>query len=217
MIRIGALGLCIYAALAWRIPTWPTETNDILESILYEQFGDDSISFAGNIKGCQKDTRLPGQNEAAEWVRAGFHDMATADIAAGTGGLDASIAFELDRPENSGRVEFTNTLAISRTVLTSKSSVSDGLAIAVLIASQICSDGQVDFPYRYGRIDAREAGPSGVPEPQNDIDSLTTAFQRTGFSKTEMIGLVACGHSIGGVNGVDFPTIVTVPENETVR
>lgn len=32
-----------------------------------------------------------------------------------------------------------------------------------------------------------------------------------------MIGLVACGHSVGGVNGVDFPTIVTVPENETAR
>ncbi len=217
MIRTGALGLFIHAALALRTPTWPDETNDILESILYEQFGDYSVSFAPNIEGCQKNTdNLPGQNEAAEWIRAGFHDMATADIVAGTGGLDASIAFELDRPENPGRVEFTNTLAISRTVLTSKNSVSDGVALTVLIASQICSDGQVDFPYRYGRIDAREAGPSGVPEPQDDIDSMTAAFKRTGFSTTEMIGLVACGHSVGGVNGVDFPTIVTVPENETV-
>ncbi|KAJ6789712.1 hypothetical protein PWT90_00576 [Aphanocladium album] len=216
MIRTGALGFFIRTALAFKAPTWPDETNDALESILYEQFGNYSTSFALNIDGCQKNTNFPGQNEAAEWIRAGFHDMATADMVAGTGGLDASIAFELDRAENPGRVEFTNTLAISRTVLTSKSSVSDGVALSVLIASQICSDGQVDFPYRYGRIDARQAGPSGVPEPQDDIDSMTAAFQRTGFSKTEMIGLVACGHSIGGVNGVDFPTIVTVPENETV-
>jgi hypothetical protein len=28
-----------------------------------------------------------------------YHDMATHDIESGTGGLDASIAFELDRPQ----------------------------------------------------------------------------------------------------------------------
>lgn len=217
MTRTLVLGFFFHAALALRAPTWPDETNDVLESMLYEQLGKHAISFADRIINCQKNIILPGQNEAAEWIRTGFHDMATADMVAGTGGLDASIAFELDRPENPGQVEFTNTLSVVRSVLSSKSSVSDGVALSVLLACQACSDGQVDFPYRYGRIDAREAGPPGVPEPQDDIDSMTAAFQRAGFSKTEMIGLVACGHSIGGVNGVDFPTIVTVPANDTVR
>lgn len=205
------------ATVAARTPTWPDETNDILESILYEQAGDYSTSFSLNIAGCGKnDPSLPGQNEAAQWLRAGFHDVATADVAAGTGGLDASIAFELDRAENPGTVEFTNTLAISRTVLTSKMGVADGVAMTVLIAAQACSDGQVDFDYRYGRVDATQAGEKGVPEPGDAIESMEKVFAKAGFTKTEMIGLVACGHSVGGVNGVDFPTIVTVPANDTV-
>ncbi|TVY92382.1 WSC domain-containing protein [Lachnellula willkommii] len=51
---------------------------------------------------------IPAQNgsdqTAAQWVRTVFHDFITADAAAGTGGLDASIGFEADRPENLGLV-----------------------------------------------------------------------------------------------------------------
>lgn len=34
-------------------------------------------------------------------------------------------------------------------------------------------------------------------------------FRRQGFSQTEMITLVACGHTIGGVRNTDFPHIVS--------
>lgn len=50
-------------------------------------------SFGGNNAGRQF---------AAEWIRTAFHDVATTDVAAGTGGLDGSIWFELDRAENGG-------------------------------------------------------------------------------------------------------------------
>jgi hypothetical protein len=53
--------------------------------------------------------------------------------------------------------------------------------------------------FRGGRIDAKQAGPAGVPEPQDSLQSHTATFARTGFSATEMIQLVACGHTLGGV------------------
>jgi catalase (peroxidase I) len=61
---------------------------------------------------------------------------------------------------------------------------------------------QINF--RAGRIDA---------QPQESLQSHTTAFARMGFTPTEMIQLVACGHTIGGVQKVAFPDIVpaTVP------
>jgi catalase (peroxidase I) len=65
---------------------------------------------------------------------------------------------------------------------------------------------QINF--RAGRIDAQQAGPPGVPQPQESLQSHTTAFARMGFTPTEMIQLVACGHTIGGVQKVAFPDIV---------
>jgi hypothetical protein len=48
----------------------------------------------------------------------------------------------------------------------------------------------------------------GVPQPQNDAATFANQFARMGFSVGEMVGLVACGHGIGGVGSGDFPTIV---------
>ncbi|KAK7039180.1 hypothetical protein VNI00_010084 [Paramarasmius palmivorus] len=64
------------------------------------------------------------------------------------------------------------------------------------------------IPYRAGRIDAVSAGVPGVPEPQQDLESHIASFKRQGFTQTEMIQLVACGHAVGGVSRADFPDIV---------
>jgi hypothetical protein len=61
--------------------------------------------------------------------------------------------------------------------------------------------------FRGGRVDATQAGPPGVPSVEFDIQSLTESFARQGFTPTEMIQLVACGHSIGGVTRQDFPNV----------
>jgi catalase (peroxidase I) len=53
------------------------------------------------------------------------------------------------------------------------------------------------IPFRGGRIDATEAGPATVPEPQQDLSSHIESFRRQGFNATDMISLVACGHSLG--------------------
>jgi hypothetical protein len=46
------------------------------------------------------------------------------------------------------------------------------------------------IPFRGGRIEARSAGPLGVPQPQESLESHTDAFRRQGLSTTEMIQLV---------------------------
>jgi catalase (peroxidase I) len=57
-------------------------------------------------------------------------------------------------------------------------------------------------------LDATKANPSGVPNPEDSIASLKATFARTGLSTTEMIQLVACGHTMGGVKRELFPNIV---------
>lgn len=64
------------------------------------------------------------------------------------------------------------------------------------------------IPFRAGRIDTYVAGATGTPEPQQNISTLTESFRRQGFNQTEMIQLVACGHTMGGVRSTDFPQLV---------
>jgi catalase (peroxidase I) len=64
--------------------------------------------------------------------------------------------------------------------------------------------------FRGGRIDAKKAGPPGVPGPDFSLPALKQSFARQGFTPTEMIQLVACGHTLGGVTRKDFPS--TVPQ-----
>lgn len=157
---------------------------------------------------------MPGVQKSAEWVRTSFHDTITHDGAAGTGGLDASIQFELDRPENLGAA-LNNTLGDLTDSHDTRTSVADLLALSVVLAVSKCSD--IRVPLSVGRIDATEAGPKGVPEANTDLDTTTKRFSMAGFNTTEMITLVACGHTLGGVHANEHPEIVTTggtgPEN----
>lgn len=142
--------------------------------------------------------------------------MATHDAETGTGGLDASIFFELDRPENLGGA-FNNTFAFFNSFYSARASASDLLAMSVVVASFSC--GGAKIPFRAGRIDAQEAGAAGVPEPSTDLKTTQDTFTKAGFSTEDMITMVACGHSLGGVHSTDFPEIVGVeadPNNDTV-
>ena len=67
---------------------------------------------------------------------------------------------------------------------------------------------------RAGRIDATEANTAGVPQPFQDLDSHVASFARQGFTQEEMISLVACGHTFGGVQHSAFPD--TVPAQDGV-
>jgi catalase (peroxidase I) len=86
---------------------------------------------------------------------------------------------------------------------------SDIIGIGTVLAVAEC--GGPSIPFRMGRVDAIVAGPPGVPEPQQDLATHTEIFRQQGFTSSEMIGLVACGHTLGGVRFPDFPGIVPAP------
>lgn len=70
-------------------------------------------------------------------------------------------------------------------------STADFIALGLAEAVLSCDPNSPMIKLRAGRIDALEAGPTGVPGPTDGIVSQTAAFARAGFSKTEMIQAVS--------------------------
>ncbi|KAF8077707.1 L-ascorbate oxidase [Lyophyllum atratum] len=191
---------------------WPSPQYDHLEAMLYEGRRGDGSSLSSLVHPCRF---RPGTNASvpAEWLRFSFHDMASYDATNGTGGLDGSIAYELGRPENFG-AGFTNTLSDFEVYPNKYVSRADIIAIAAIFGVSTC--GGPIIPFRGGRIDAWTAGPPGVPEPQQDLPTHQAMFARQGFSTSEMIQLVACGHTLGGVRSTDFPALVPPGPNVAI-
>ncbi|KAF7313960.1 Peroxidase [Mycena chlorophos] len=179
--------------------TWPDRAYDVIEEFLWK----DRNTFLEVPEPCSEDT-IGQQSTSAAWLRTAYHDAATANVAAGTGGLDGSIFYETARAENVG-----DSIASSVSQFVSfygrYISYADVVAAGAVVAVQNC--GGPNIPFRSGRITAPEAGPSGVPLPTDSLRSQTAAFARQGFTAKEMIGLVACGHTMGGVDNEDFPDI----------
>ncbi|KAF7301124.1 Peroxidase [Mycena indigotica] len=186
---------------------WPNK-HDILEDSLTVSGGLGQSGMMAEIATCGAAPfggRLVGRQSAAEWLRVAYHDMATHDVHTGLGGLDGSIGFETDRPQNIGSAMNTS-MVFFATFQGKTSSVSDVMALSVVLAMKQCNGPSI--PFRAGRIDATAAGPDTVPEPQQDLATHTTMFANQGFNVEEMIGLVACGHTVGGIHEVDFPDSV---------
>ncbi|KAJ7860132.1 putative L-ascorbate oxidase [Mycena leptocephala] len=187
---------------------WPSPQLDALESLRWDldrhpiaPFVQPCTFFLFSVDGPS------GRSNVADWVRTAYHDMATHNNADGTGGMDASIRF----PEEQARAEnaadgFNNTLRLLAGVANRYVSIADALALGAITAIENCGGPQIAF--RGGRIDAAEPNKPGVPQPQQDLQTHTSAFARQGFTQTEMIGLVACGHTFGGVQHAPFPDIV---------
>lgn len=195
------------SALAKADPTWPSQIDE-LEEIMYQVKGYRSRQFGGTVIPCSSEASGPGRHNAAEWLRAAFHDMATTTIFDGrAGGLDGSLQYELTSSDNIGPA-FNETLKFMADYYTSRSGVADLIALGVYYAVRSCGGPVV--PYASGRVDAKEGGPIGVPLPQNSAFTFQQQFSRMGFSQTEMIQVVACGHTIGGVHETEFPQIVPV-------
>ncbi|MCQ6264028.1 hypothetical protein MLD55_19095, partial [Alcanivorax sp. MM125-6] len=87
----------------------------------------------------------------------------------------------------------------------------DLIALGAIFSVATCQGPTI--PFRGGRIDAWTAGDFGTPLPQDDITTLTDSFKRMGFSPSDMVGLIACGNSIGFVTSADEHYIVT-PGND---
>ncbi|KAG9227959.1 heme peroxidase [Amylocarpus encephaloides] len=177
------------------------------------------------VSPCSNNQNGPPEEQeqtAAQWVRILFHDVITKNVEGpGLGGLDASIGFETDRPENIG--QFANITLIQFALFSSVFlSMADLIALGVSDSLATCDQPLARrIPLRVGRIDATRAGPAGVPGPADSLAFAQTAFTRAGFTNSEMIQAVACGHSLGGVHQTNFPDIVPesqkTPENTEGR
>ena len=202
IVPLLACGL-MYGVRVASAPTWPS-ASDELEDIMFLNTGYRARGFATAVTPCSFSAQGNGRIQAAEWIRTAFHDMATGNVVTGVGGLDASLIFELGG-DNIGPA-FETTFETFAPFLTTRSSMADIIALGVYTAVRSCQ-GPV-IPIRTGRVDATEAGPPGVPLPQNSVSTLQNQFLRTGFSTSEMIAVTACGHTLGGVHAEDFPQIV---------
>lgn len=153
----------------------------------------------------------------------------TANIYTETGGVDASIGFETARAENVGPA-FNDALAFFSYFISDKvssesypdrgyplhflclttsidpSPVSDLIALGTVMAVGACGGPHIGM--KGGRIDATAAGPTGVPEPETNIQDTLTDFSNAGFVTDDAITLTACGHTMGGVHRAQFPQAV---------
>jgi hypothetical protein len=196
------------------LPTWPSAIDE-LEDIMLLNSGYRARAFSAQVTPCSFSQHGPSRIASAEWIRTAFHDMATGSIFTGVGGLDASIVFELRGTggENLGPA-FNTTLETYTPFFSSRASMADIIALGVYTALRSCGGPIVQI--RGGRIDARSAGPIGVPLPENSQGTFINQFARTGFNVSDMIAVTACGHTLGGVHANTFPLIVppgTVPND----
>ena len=203
LLTVGLASL-LPRQLAAAAPTWPS-TNDEMEDIMFLQTGYRARGFASSITPCGFSTQGPGRSGAAEYIRTAFHDAATANVVTGAGGADASIMFELASSDNAG-TGFSTTLAAQSRFLTTRSSSADLIALGMYAGVRVCQ-GPV-IPVKTGRVDATAANNPGVPQPQNSQFTFVNQFARFGFNSQEMVQLVACGHTVGGVHASAFPSIV---------
>ncbi|KAF5315123.1 hypothetical protein D9619_007526 [Psilocybe cf. subviscida] len=173
---------------------WPSVQYELLEGLLYEGVDFVGLPVSRLSEGCRKrtDGASPSSTVAAEWVRFAYHDMATFNVTDGTGGLDASLLYELFRPENvgSGMIDTLIDFFVSSNVLVSRADI---IALGAIWGIAAC--GGPVLPFRAGRKDASKAGRPG------------------GFTPKEMIALVACGHTLGALRNSDFPTVVPPKAN----
>lgn len=134
-------------------------------------------------------------------------DMASFNRFSGTGGLDGSLQFELTRSDNLG-TGFKTTLEFYANYVSSRASLADLIAAGVYASVRSCGGPAV--PLRLGRVDATQgvAVTGLTPQPENSASAFERSFDNMGFSRAEMIQLVACGHTLGSVHSGEFPNIV---------
>jgi hypothetical protein len=200
------VGLLSLSGGAVADPTWPASIDE-LEEIMFQLESFRARKFADTVSPCSNEASGPGRQNAAEWLRAAFHDMATATRYFRRGGLDGSLQYELTSRENKGP-GLTTTLEFMAPYVSPRSSLADLLAMGVYTSVRSCGGPAV--PIRAGRGDATKKGDLGVPQPENSVLSFQQQFDRMGFTNTEMIQVTACGHTLGGVHEAQFPEMVPV-------
>ncbi|KAF2109397.1 heme peroxidase [Lophiotrema nucula] len=212
-MRVFSLTVALFAGLTNAAFYYPDVQTSLLEHILVDNWGAYASNFSSAITPCTnyvtqigEAARNSGRTTAAQWMRVLFHDFITANVSAGTGGVDASIGFETARGENSGSA-FNDSFTFWRPFVNEFVPMADLVALGTVMSNNLCG-GHI-MPYRPGRKDANAADPTtGVPAPETDLEETLVFFERAGFDQTDSIKLTACGHTLGSVHHGGFPDVV---------
>ncbi|XP_021738555.1 putative L-ascorbate peroxidase 6 [Chenopodium quinoa] len=141
--------------------------------------------------------KVLSKGKAAGVLRLVFHDAGTFELSENSGGMNGSITYELERPENKGLKKSLKIIEKAKNVVDERQSVSwaDMIAVAGAEAVSIC--GGPDIPVRLGRLDSLTPDPEEkLPEESLDAPSLKQCFQRKGFSTQELVALSGA-HTLG--------------------
>ena len=140
------------------------------------------------------------KTKAPAVLRLVFHDAGTYDEATKTGGMNASVRFELGRPESFGLKRGLGPVTAAWESLrdgpASGLSLADVIAAAGAYAVELTGGPKIDV--RLGRVDATSADPEGRMPTENASGEETRArVAAMGYSVGETVAL-AGAHTIGG-------------------
>ncbi|KAJ0971229.1 hypothetical protein J5N97_019188 [Dioscorea zingiberensis] len=142
--------------------------------------------------------KVLSKSKAAGILRLAFHDAGTFDLYDNSGGMNGSIVYELDRPENAGLSKSVKILDKAKSEIDGIQHVSWADLISVAGAEAVALCGGPTIPIKLGRLDAREPDPQGkLPEESLDASGLKKCFLRKGFSTKELVALSGA-HTLGG-------------------
>ncbi|CAL9180714.1 unnamed protein product [Musa hybrid cultivar] len=144
--------------------------------------------------------------KAAGLLRLAFHDAGTFDLDDKSGGMNGSIVYELDRPENAGLNKSLKVLEKAKMEIEKNQQVSWADLIAVAGAEAVSFCGGPVIPVQLGRLDARTPDPQGkLPQETLDASGLKKCFLKKGFSTQELVALSGA-HTIGN-KGFGSPVV----------
>ena len=135
-------------------------------------------------------------------LRLVFHDAATYRMKSSDGGVNGSIQYELERPENFGLKRGVNVIRQLKDRLNTKYgnndySVADLIVLSAAYAVYMTHGPDMFHAVRVGRVDAMAEDPVGrMPEETLSAKEQLAVFESMGFSPKEMVALLG-SHTIG--------------------
>jgi L-ascorbate peroxidase len=136
-------------------------------------------------------------------LRLVFHDAATYRMKSADGGVNGSIQYELERPENFGLKRGVNVIRQLKDRLNTKDgnnndySVADLIVLSAAYAVYMTHGPDMFHAVRVGRVDATAEDPVGrMPEETLSAKEQLAVFESMGFSPKEMVALLG-SHTIG--------------------
>lgn len=154
---------------------------------------------AADIYPLMKDEirRVVTKGKAAGVLRLVFHDAGTFELDDNTGGINGSIVYELERPENGGLKRSLKVLEKAKIKVDEIQPVSWADMIAVGGSEAVSMCGGPTIPVVLGRLDSMQPDPEDKLPPESlNASGLKECFQRKGFSTQELVALSGA-HTIG--------------------